>query len=154
MTTTTTTTTPTTLPKYQVKSFPLIFYWKKGILTIAIVIFATFFAYFVLKGILYAILAALIILMPVVNFIFPSHTKFYNDYAEKEQILFKKKIIYSDFDDIVMLEDGILFYKKNSGSSSAKVSFSRKSKSDYIYIFDSELKKNIFNSIINGRKSL
>ncbi|MBF0300706.1 MAG: hypothetical protein HQK51_18475 [Oligoflexia bacterium] len=133
---------------YEVKSFPLLFYWKKGLLTIIVVLLITIFTFVVLKGLFYAILAALVVLLPLVNFIFPSRTIFHSDYAIKEQLLLKKTLNYNSFDDIVLLEDGIFFYKKEKGA----ISFVRKTRSEYIYIFDNNLKNTIFNFIKNKNK--
>ncbi|MBF0360148.1 MAG: hypothetical protein HQK49_04015 [Oligoflexia bacterium] len=140
--------------KYEVKSFPLIFYWKKGLLTILVVLLVAIFTYLVLKSLLYAIFAILVILLPVVNFIFPSRLKFYSTYVIKEQLLLKTELNYNDFDDIILLEDGLFFYKEINNSKKGFSAFRNRSrnKSEYLYIFDNDLRNKIFNLIKENRK--
>ncbi len=132
---------PDDVPLYEVSSFPLTHYWKKGVFSVLVILFVTFLAQYLLGSIILSIIALLVMAMPVVNFLVPSRYLFFEDRYLIKILLTEKCFYYSDYKLFTLGSDGILPIKKSNKAC------------EYIYIFNSNLKNEIHDFLIARTKN-
>ncbi len=118
-------------PKFDIKSFPLKIFWKRGVLAVFVILVCVILTHIILAKYVVSIMAFLILTMPVVNFVFPSRTLFFEDYFEKIQLFQNIQFDYSKYKFFETRQNGVVFFKNKRRAG------------EMIYIFDNELKNSI-----------
>ena len=115
----------------EFRSFPALFYWKKGIFAASVILFVVYLTFVYSGNPVFPMIAFLVLTMPLVNFLFPSKYCFSGDRFLKMQLFNRQEFRYDDFKAFHIMKDGLLPIKKKGKSG------------DFIYVFDRQVMKEL-----------
>jgi len=99
-------------PEIVIKSFPLIKFWKKGVLGSVIILLTVTLVYLITKSLIFTGIAFFLITIPSSGFFIPAYYFFYDTYLQKKELGHVIEMNYESFSSFSIGTSGVELVKR------------------------------------------
>ena len=125
---------------FEFKSIPFLHHRLKALLALCVVLFVVVMSFILMNNYFYSLMALFILVIPVSSFFLPTTYAFGEEGFFWIQLKLKKEFLYKDFHKVFEHPDGLYLEDR------------KRKKSQFVYIYDENLKKQLFEFLMERVK--